>query len=62
MVQYFTKFGIFGEFTKSSEEIEAEKVAKTLEDAGVQFANIFKLENEMSHFLRSSDTGSQLGV
>jgi len=62
LVQYFTKFGIFGEFTKSSEEIEAEKVAKTLEDAGVQFANIFKLENEMSHFLRSSDTGSQLGV
>ena len=58
----FAKFGLFGEFTKSSEEVEAEKVAKTLEDAGGQFANIFNLQNEMSHFFGSSESGSQLGV
>merc|ERR1712062_295794 len=50
LLNMFAKFGLFGEFTKSSEEVEAEKVAKTLEDAGGQFANIFNLQNEMSHF------------
>lgn len=55
MIQFLTKFGLFGEFAKSTEEVEAEKICKSLEDAGSNFARMFGLESELRLFFNQKD-------
>jgi len=55
LVNSLTKFGLLGEFSKSTEEIEAEKICKILEDAGGNFARMFDLQDELALFFNQKD-------
>ena len=57
-MQLFTKLGIFGDLSKSAEEIEAEKLVTNLEGAAENFARMFDLEAELA-FLNSANVKVQ---
>jgi hypothetical protein len=50
---------LFGDFSKSSQEIEAEKLCKELEAAGGHFSKMFDLHDEMKTFFTQKDGSSE---